>query len=299
MNIEKIKNILKEQAATVTGQLGVYFLDLKTGASCAHNPDVIFPTASTFKVFLLAELFRQANEGKFSLSDRYILQEEDKAYGSGMLRLFDTGAALTLRDLAMLMMKISDNTATDILFRLVTRDSVKENTLDPLGFTQTKCDLDCAHLLAVCYQREVGAPPAKVRPNLRNAAAYIGNLAENDETSPRNIADMLQLIYAGKWVDADTCKQMLSIMKLCDGDNRITKYLPAGTVVAHKTGSMDRVANDVGIVYTPKGDYILAMFYNGNTAAQEEYDSNKDRHISDEVLARISGEIYAEYTQIE
>lgn len=297
MDIATIEKVLKEQAATVTGQLGVYFLDLKTGASCTHNPDEIFPTASTFKVYLLAELFRQVKEGKFALTDRYILQEEDKAYGSGMLRLFDTGAALTLRDLAMLMMKISDNTATDILFRLVTRDSIKENTLLPLSFTQTKCDLDCAHLLAACYQRGVGAPPAKVRPDLRNAAAYTGGLAENDETTPRNIAAMLQLIYEGKWVDPDTCQQMLAIMKLCDGDNRITKYLPAGTVVAHKTGSMDRVANDVGIVYTPKGDYILAMFYNGNTAAQEEYDINKDRHISDEILARLSGEIYSIYIE--
>lgn len=297
MKIEQIENIFKEQAASVTGELGLYFLDLKTGAACAHNPNGIFPTASTFKVFLLAELFRQVKEGKFALTDRYILQEEDKAYGSGMLRLFDTGAALTLRDLAMLMMKISDNTATDILFRLVTRDSIKENTLEPLGFTQTKCDLDCANLLAVCYQRGVGAPPAKVRPNLRNSAAYTSALEKNDETSPKNMADMLQLIYQGKWVDEVACKQMLDIMKLCDGNNRITKYLPAGTVVAHKTGSMDRVANDVGIVYTPQGDYILVMFYNGNTAAQEEYDCNMDRHISDEVLARISGEVYRKYIE--
>ena len=68
-------------------------------------------------------------------------------------------------------------------------------------------------------------------------------------------------------------------------------------MVAHKTGSMDRVANDVGIVYTPKGDYILAMFYNGNTATQEEYDSNKDLHISEEVLAQLCGEIYSIYIE--
>lgn len=108
---------------------------------------------------------------------------------------------------------------------------------------------------------------------------------------------MLQRIYGGKWVDPDTCQQMLDIMKLCDGETRITKYLPKGTVVAHKTGSADRVANDVGIVYTPKGDYILVMYYNGNTADEEEYNSNQDRHISEAVLARISRDVYRAYTE--
>lgn len=297
MNISAIENSMQTQAASVTGKLGVYFLDLATGASCTHNPDEIFPTASTFKVFLLAELFRQAKEGRFALTDRHTLTAEDKSYGSGMLRLFDDGASLTLRDLAMLMMKISDNTATDILFRLVGKDNLKRNVIDALALTKTKCDLDCAHLLAVCFQRGVGAPPAKVRPNLRNSAAYTGSLSENDETSPRNMATMLQRIYEGKWVDPDTCQQMLDIMKLCDGETRITKYLPKGTVVAHKTGSVDRVANDVGIVYTPKGDYILAMYYNGNTADEEEYNSNQDRHISEAVLAGISGDVYRAYTE--
>lgn len=105
---------------------------------------------------MLAELFRQVSEGKFALKDRHTLTAEDKSYGSGMLRLFDTGASLTLRDLAMLMMKISDNTATDILFRLVGKDNIKCNVIDALALTKTKCDLDCTHLLAVYFQRGGG-----------------------------------------------------------------------------------------------------------------------------------------------
>jgi len=91
--------------------------------------------------------------------------------------------------------------------------------------------------------------------------------------------------------------KLLDIMRLCDGKTRLTKYLPAGTAVAHKTGTCDRVTNDVGIVYTPKGNYILALLYNGNVADEEEYVNNKDRRIGEELLARISRDVYNAYIE--
>jgi len=248
---------------------------------------------------LLAELFRQVKAGELALEDRYVLRREDKSYGSGLIRLFDDGASLTIRDYALLMMKISDNTATDILFRMVGRDNIRQNVIESLALKRTKCDLDCNHLLSACFLRGLGEPPAKVRPDLRNTAAYTGGLEYNDETSPSDIAKLLELIYRGKWTGEASDRQMLEIMKLCDGNTRLTKYLPNGTAVAHKTGSCDRVANDVGIVYTPKGDYILALFYNGNVASEEEYVNNLDRHISEEILACVSRDVYNTFVAAE
>ena len=60
---------------------------------------------------------------------------------------------------------------------------------------------------------------------------------------------------------------------------------------------MDRVANDAGIVYTSAGDYILTMFFNGNTATQEEYDANEDGDFGADLMAEISREIFEEYTR--
>ena len=297
MKCDRIRSVFEDQAATVTGKLGACFVDLKTGETAFWNGDDAFQTCSVFKVFLLAELFRQVSEGRFALSDRHALTAEDKAYGSGMLRLFDEGASLTIRDYALLMMKISDNTATDYLFQKVGRDNILHNVIEPLALARTKVDLDCKNLLSVCFKRGIGAPPDPVRPNLRNTEAYTNGLERNDETSPRDVSRLLELFYRGKWVGPELDGQMLEIMKLCDGNTRLTKYLPPKIPVAHKTGSCDRVANDVGIIYTPKGDYILSLFYNGNVASEEEYLSNLDRHISEELLARISRDVYCAYME--
>ena len=88
---------------------------------------------------------------------------------------------------------------------------------------------------------------------------------------------------------------MLDILKKCQTNTRIPKFLPPSVDVAHKTGTLDCLCNDVGIVYTSKGDYLLAMFYNGNVATMEEYAQNDRGRNSDALLADISGEIYEEY----
>ena len=73
---------------------------------------------------------------------------------------------------------------------------------------------------------------------------------------------------------------------------RIAKYLPRGVDVARKGGSMDRVVNDTGIVYSPHGDYIITMFYNGNTACEEEYIAHQRRFMGENLLADLSKRVY-------
>ena len=108
---------------------------------------------------------------------------------------------------------------------------------------------------------------------------------------------ILRLVYEKKLFTPWVCDEMLKIMKQCQTNTRIPKFLPAGVEVAHKTGTVDRVANDAGIVYTPKGDYILTLFYNGNAASEEEYNKNVNGLMSDSLLAEISRDIYAEYVK--
>lgn len=300
VDINVIREVIERNAAGATGKLGVYFMDLSTGAEVRYNAEDVFPSASVFKIFVLAELFRQIGSGRCALEDRYPLKSEDKAEGSGVLQLLEDGAELTLKDYATLMMILSDNTAADFLFKFTGRENIIRNVLEPLHLRATKCDLTCTDLLAACYEIEPGTRleeslAARCGRGFRNAPAYTGGLERNDETSPEDAAKVLELLYRGQWISPEWDAQAVKILKQCQTNGRIPKFLPVGTAVAHKTGTMDRVANDVGIVYSPKGDYILSLFYNGNTASEEEYRENDHNFFSENLLAVISREIYDAY----
>ena len=295
MNIQAIRAIAEKYDAKTTGDLGLLFTDLKTGETVTVNPDKELPAASTFKVFLLAEFLRQCEEGKYNLMDRHELKAEFVSPGSGVLCDLLPGMNLTLLDYARLMMMLSDNTATDYLYSLTGRDNIKNNVIDAFGLTKTKCDYPCKLLIETYFD-----PAHKVvdgERNWRNTDDYRCLTPTNDSTSPNDMAKVLKMAYDKALFSPWVSEQMIDIMKRCHTNSRIPKELPRDVEVAHKTGTMDKVANDCGIVYTEKGDYILCLFYNGNVATQEEYDANKKGRFSDGLLAEISKEIYAAYME--
>ena len=295
MNIEAIRRIAEKYDAKTTGDLGLLFTDLKTGETVTVNPDKELPAASTFKVFLLAEFLRQCEEGKYNLMDRHELKEAFVSPGSGVLCDLIPGMNLTLLDYARLMMMLSDNTATDYLYSLTGRDNIKTNVIDAFGLSRTKCDYPCK-LLIETYFDPAHKKVAGER-NWRNTDDYLCLTATNDSTSPNDMAKVLKMAYDKTLFSPWVSEQMIDIMKRCHTNSRIPKELPRDVEVAHKTGTMDKVANDCGIVYTEKGDYMLCLFYNGNTATQEEYDANIKGRFSDGLLAEISKEIYAAYME--
>ena len=295
MNIEAIRRIAEKYDAKTTGDLGLLFTDLKTGETVTVNPDKELPAASTFKVFLLAEFLRQCEEGKYNLMDRHELKEAFVSPGSGVLCDLIPGMNLTLLDYARLMMMLSDNTATDYLYSLTGRDNIKNNVIDAFGLSRTKCDYPCK-LLIETYFDPAHKKVAGER-NWRNTDDYLCLTATNDSTSPNDMAKVLKMAYDKTLFSPWVSEQMIDIMKRCHTNSRIPKELPRDVEVAHKTGTMDKVANDCGIVYTEKGDYVLCLFYNGNTATQEEYDANIKGRFSDGLLAEISKEIYAAYME--
>ena len=295
MNIEAIRRIAEKYDAKTTGDLGLLFTDLKTGETVTVNPDKELPAASTFKVFLLAEFLRQCEEGKYNLMDRHELKEEFVSPGSGVLCDLIPGMNLTLLDYARLMMMLSDNTATDYLYSLTGRDNIKNNVINAFGLSRTKCDYPCK-LLIETYFDPAHKKVAGER-NWRNTDDYLCLTATNDSTSPNDMAKVLKMAYDKTLFSPWVSEQMIDIMKRCHTNSRIPKELPRDVEVAHKTGTMDKVANDCGIVYTEKGDYMLCLFYNGNTATQEEYDANIKGRFSDGLLAEISKEIYAAYME--
>lgn len=292
---EIVEKILREYEKTATGMLGVAFCDLKTGAESYLNENMAFPAASVFKIFLLTELFRQAEAGKLALSDRIPLKRSEKSIGSGVLQELDEGLNPTIKDCATLMMIISDNTATDMLFNLVGRESIRQNVLDAFDLAQTKVDWGCRRLIARYYEQPETADAQTTftsERSFRGSDFYLCKTKENDQTSPADTAKLLKLLANHRLVSEGASKGMLDILCRCQTNSRIPRYLPKGLRIAHKTGTLDRVANDVGIVYGREKSYVLALFYNGNAADEEEYARNEKGHFSDDLLAEISRDIY-------
>ena len=294
MNLQAIRTIAEQYQAKATGVLGIAFTDLKTGEGFTMNGSKELPAASTFKVFLLAEFLRQCEEGKFALTDRHELKAEFVSPGSGVLCDLLPGMNLTLLDYARLMMMLSDNTATDYLYHLTGRDNIQKNVIEGFGLDKTKCDYPCKQLIEAYFD-----PGKKLAGESRwlNTEDYLCTATQNDSTSPKNMEKVLRMVYDKTLFSPWVSEQMVDIMKRCHTNSRIPKHLPRGIEVAHKTGTMDKVANDCGIIYTDKGDYILCLFYNGNVAAPEEYDANVKGSFSDTLLAELSRDIFAEYTK--
>ena len=299
MGFQEVKRVAEEYQKNSKAPLAFGFKDLQTGESIYYHGDEPFPTASQYKMFILAELFRKAYTGECSLSDRYCLTDSIKSGGSGVLDLMKEGLNLTLNDWATLMMILSDNTATNFLFEFTGRDNIKKNVIDALGLKNTKCDWNCSDLLDITYEcRDIGfkamyAKPVSERPSYHMSKYYACTTEENDQSSPMDSAKLLELLYTGKWVCPEASKGMLDIMKECQTNSRIPKFLPDGVEVAHKTGSLDRLNVDCGIVFTPDhGDYILCLYYNGNLSSKEDYDNNPHGSVGDEYLAELSRDIY-------
>ena len=303
MGIQEVRLIAEEYQHKLTAPVAFLFRDLSTGETVSFHGEEPFPTASMYKLYILAELYRKAWAGECSLSDRIPLEDSHRSIGSGVLKNLQNGALLTLRDYAMLMMNLSDNTATNVLFRYLGRDAIQKNVIEALGLSATKCDFDCTELIDRYFDLNGGTVEQLRKenggklPSFRNSPYYCCTTEENNQTSCLDAAKMYELLYRGEWVSKDASADILEILKLCLTNRRIPLDLPVTVPVAHKTGTLDRLCVDTGIVYAPGGDYILCLFYNGNLADEAEYEANERGRLGEDFLAELSRQVYEAYHQ--
>ena len=138
--------ILDDAITRIPGTVGFYAEDLTTGEQLSYNADETFFTASTFKVALQDGLYREIASGNIELLERVKLNEDMKVAGSGVLKEMVSGIELTIHDLAMLMIIVSDNTATDIIYNRVGKENLRD-LLGSLGLTHTKIPMTTKELL--------------------------------------------------------------------------------------------------------------------------------------------------------
>ncbi len=283
---------LQEAVSQVPGVVGVSALHLENGQRIEHNSDTVFFTASTFKVPILAELYRQVDAGKLDLSRRVELVDSLRVPGSGVLRELDSGLTPTLHDLAMLMIIVSDNLATDILYHTVGKDNLNK-TMTDLGLASTKLPMSCRDLLFSLAGITVSDSLDEFwEVSNRVEQGYRGllpdcdalNEEKSDVSSPADMVRLLEIVHNGDFLSEESKRGMLHILKRQKLRSVIPYYLPPDVIVAHKTGGVYSVRCDVGIVWGKTGPYALAIMAKRIT----------DGIDLDPKLARISRIIYDE-----
>ncbi len=258
----KLAKQLQQMAADFDGVLGIAVKDLGTGETFFANADAVFPQASSIKIPILLELFHQAQAGTLKLDERVDVKKALMAAGSGVLLHFsDGGSALSLRDLAVLMIVLSDNTATNIIIDHVGMQNVNDN-LRRLGLTQTRLQ---RIMLDVDAQRAS-------RENL---------------STPREMVTLLELLDAGKALDPKSTQAALEILKYTK-NTALRRSLPAGVALASKPGGIGGVACESGIVYLAGKPYAIAVMTT----------FDKDSDAADAAITEISRRVYSYFERL-
>jgi len=253
------------------GTIGITAKTLGTGEEAIVNGDILFPLASVFKIPVIVTLYRQVDAGNISLDAKIEMTDYARVPGSGVLKELSPGHEMTIRDYRTLMMLISDNTATDMVVDLLGKENIN-NTMIELGLKDTRITT-CREILfsllglanvdtkewtidlwneTIKKRRDEGyTPPEELRRKMDNV------------TTPNDMMKLLEKIYKGEAASRSSCDEILELMKKCQtGKNRISKHIPRDEIkIAHKTGTITGVVNDVGIVFPKeKEPYIICVF---------------------------------------
>ena len=235
--------------------MGIAATNLSTGETIAVNGDVRFPTASLIKVAVMVEVYHQIAEGKLRRDIEVTLHDSDKAGDETVpLNMLHDGVKLTVSDLANLMIAYSDNTATNLLVRLVGAAGV-DRRMAAYGLANTKI----------------------FRPTFRDGHPDVFPELEKEfglgMTTPREAAKLMELIATGKVVSRAVCDEMLGILRKQQDRAMIPRSLPYDRdriIVANKTGWDEEknadadgfkgdVRSDAAYVETPKARWVIAI----------------------------------------
>lgn len=274
---QRLQQELERIAQLAKGKVGVCALHLESGKQINLNPQERFAMASTVKIAIATELFTKIEKGQLSLMTMTDLKPSDLHPGSGMLEVLfaKPGVQLSVQNLLELMMVISDNSATDILLRLVGGTEAVQNRLKALGIQGMSVDRSIIQLLADL--EGITLPPADqwtagfyanlekgTTPESRKAAEVKFKDDLRDTSTPEAMVNLLTQIYRGKALQPASRDTLLAVMQRCRGGlNRLKGYLPPQTLIAHKTGSLDgNATDDVGIITLPgdAGHVAIAVF---------------------------------------
>ncbi len=248
---KKLETRVEEIAARFDGVMGLAILDLTDGRILLHNADRVFPAASSIKLAILVELYRQDQEartgaqGKAKLDDSYTFDPKDLVEDSRIMAGLTPGVTrVTNRDLAQFMIAVSDNSAANILYDRVGRDNVNV-MLRGLGLSKTM-----------------------LRRKMMDIAA--ARRGEENVATPREMARLLESIHKGKVLDKQSTMELIKQLSTLK-QSYIPRYLPESVQVANKPGELEGVRTDSGIIFAPNRPFAMSVMtaYNRDEKAAE------------------------------
>lgn len=229
---DRLQAELARRVESFTGVAGLCVKDLTYGHQVAVNADEEFPTASTIKAPILAQLFRLAEAGQLDLSRKVTLTPELMVPGSGVLTYFDDVEELTVRDIAVLMIIVSDNTATNLCIDWATMEGTN------------------------ALMRELGIARTTLRRKMQDHA----RVAQGEENlaTPAEFVQFYEALHTGRGLSPHVCEETLKVLKKRKRSH-LAQGLPADVVLAGKPGAMDNVRTDAGIVYLKHRPYAICI----------------------------------------
>ena len=247
-SIERLRAAIGRSAASVNATWGIYVKSIETGEEIAIDADRQMDTMSVIKIPLMVEVLEQIKAGRFALTDKYTLTTADILPGTGVMRSLDPGDVFTIRDLLTLMIIVSDNTATDVLYRMVGGPDAVTRRMEAMGLKQTR-----ATGPARAWFDALQAEPD--RAAFHRAAKHPYGLA-----TPREIGRLLEQMERGTLVDTASSELMLQMMRGQLYATRIPRYL-SGWRVPHKTGDfLPYIGNDVGVLESAGTKVVVCIF---------------------------------------
>jgi beta-lactamase class A len=255
------------------GFMGIYLNDFK-GNKIEIGIDEEFETASTIKSFILGCLYNEVVKGSKKLDDMLTYTQDNFIDGSGILRSLDLGVVMTVKNIATLMIIVSDNIATNMMIDYLGLDTINQFIIEQ-GFVKTR---------------------------LHNKLDF-EKYSQLGTTTPRDYGRLFEKIVEGTYVNEWASNEMLEIFKKQHYNSMLTKRFPQALIdedtfeeeliyVASKSGSMNACRNDGGIVSTPYGKYVIILlnkkfhdpvYYPNHSAT--EFGSRISRLIFDQYMA--------------
>lgn len=267
---------IKAELISYNGKMGIYIDDFK-GNKVEINTDEKFETASTIKTFILIDLFHQVHEGTKSLCDKLIYTHENKIDGSGVLQSLDFGVEMSVKNVATLMIIVSDNVATNMIIDYLGLDHIND-TIKRYGFSDTE---------------------------LHNKIDF-EKYDKLGTTTPHDYGKAFTMLHNRCLISEEASEQMIEILKMQHYNSMLTRFFPQyylsgddclasneeSISVASKSGSMNACRNDGGLVITPFGEYVIVLFnkdfYDSLYYADHEstiYGARVSRLVLDQYLA--------------
>ena len=229
----RLKGYIRKALEGYKGEAAIVIKDLDLGWQIEENKDAPIPSASLVKIPIMMAYFAAAEEGKIGLGDVIELKQSDKAEGSGQLKNACNGSSCKIEDLLYHMITESDNTAANMLINRMGLDELNRYFLK-FGLKHT----NLARKMMDFKSRKYGV---------------------ENYTTVGDMAYLLEKLYRGEFLNKKVSKECLELLAEQKVNDRIPKKLPPDITVAHKTGLENGVCHDVGIVYTPKGDFLICV----------------------------------------